>query len=248
MMDWFFDPNIWASLLTLTAMEIILGIDNILFISLVVANLEGKKKKVARQLGLSMAFIFRVLMLMGIAWIITMKTPLFTVFGQPVSWRDIILITGGLFLIYKATHEIHKEIEGGGEQSAVYTARSSFFLVIAQIAVIDLIFSIDSIITAVGMAEHVPVMVAAVVIAMIVMYLASGAIGKFIEAHPTTKMLALSFLFMIGAALIADGVGFHIPRGYIYSAMAFSAAVEFINVLASRRRRARAKARANKSA
>ncbi len=231
------NPAIWASLLTLTALEIVLGIDNVVFISLVVSRLKKGVQKGARQFGLMLAFVMRVAMLFGITWIIGLKENIFTVFGHGFSWKDVILIAGGLFLIVKATQEIHTDIEGTPEQQAGPKASDMFVMAIAQIAVIDLIFSIDSIVTAVGMAEHVEVMVAAVLISMIVMYIASGAIAHFIAEHPTTKMLALSFLFMIGTALIADGFGFHIPRGYIYFAMAFSALVEMFNVFARNRRK-----------
>ena len=231
------NPAIWASLLTLTAMEIVLGIDNVVFISLVVSRLKTGVQKGARQFGLMLAFVMRIAMLFGITWIMGLKEEVFSVLGHGVSWKDIILIAGGLFLIIKATQEIHTDIEGTPEQQAGPKASDVFVMVIAQIAVIDLIFSIDSIVTAVGMAEHLEVMVAAVLISMIVMYIASGTIAHFIQEHPTTKMLALSFLFMIGTALIADGLGFHIPRGYIYFAMAFSALVEMFNVFAKNKRK-----------
>ncbi|MCP4933836.1 MAG: TerC family protein [bacterium] len=231
------DPAIWASLLTLTALEIVLGIDNVVFVSLVVSRLKKGVQKGARQFGLMLAFVMRIAMLFGITWVIGLKENVFTVLGHGFSWKDIILIVGGLFLIVKATQEIHTDIEGTPEQQAGPKASDVFVMVIVQIAVIDLIFSIDSIVTAVGMAEHVEVMVAAVLISMIVMYIASGTIAHFIQEHPTTKMLALSFLFMIGTALIADGLGFHIPRGYIYFAMAFSALVEMFNVFAKNRRK-----------
>ncbi len=243
MFDWIVNPHIWASLITLTAMEVVLGIDNVVFISLLVSRLEGRIRERARQIGLGLAFVFRVLLLFAITWVIGLTAPLFELFQQPVSWRDIVLIAGGLFLIAKATHEIHNDIEGGNEDaSPASLAGASFVAIITQIAVIDMVFSIDSIVTAVGMAEHVEVMIAAVVIAILIMYVASGPVAAFIERHPTTKMLALSFLFLIGAALIADGIGFHIPRGYIYFAMAFAAGVEVINVLA-RSRRGRATSR-----
>ncbi len=236
------NPAIWASLLTLTALEIVLGIDNVVFVSLVVSRLKKSVQKGARQFGLMLAFVMRIAMLFGITWIIGLKENIFTVLGHGFSWKDVILIAGGLFLIVKATQEIHTDIEGTPEQQAGPKASDVFVMAIAQIAVIDLIFSIDSIVTAVGMAEHVEVMVAAVLISMIVMYIASGTIAHFIQEHPTTKMLALSFLFMIGTALIADGFGFHIPRGYIYFAMAFSALVEMFNVFAkSRRKKSRRK-------
>ncbi len=230
------DPSVWASLLTLTAMEIVLGIDNVVFISLVVSRLKKNVQKGARQFGLILAFVFRIIMLFGITWVMGLKENVFSVFGNDISWKDIILIAGGLFLIVKATQEIHNDIEAADEQPRGPRASEFFMVAIAQIAVIDLIFSVDSIITAVGMAQHLEVMIAAVLIAMIVMYLASGAIAGFIQEHPTTKMLALSFLFMIGAALIADGLDFHIPRGYIYFAMAFSGLVEMFNIFARNRR------------
>lgn len=231
------DPAIWASLLTLTVMEIVLGIDNVVFVSVVVSRLKEGVQKGARQFGLMLAFAMRIAMLFGITWVMGLKEVVFSFLGHDVSWKDMILIGGGLFLIIKATQEIHTDIEGTPEQQAGPKASDVFVMAIAQIAVIDLIFSIDSIVTAVGMAEHLEVMVAAVLISMIVMYIASGTIAHFIQEHPTTKMLALSFLFMIGTALIADGLGFHIPRGYIYFAMAFSALVEMFNVFAKKRRK-----------
>jgi len=230
------NPAIWASLLTLTAMEIVLGIDNVVFVSLVASRLKKSVQRAARQFGMMMAFAMRIALLFGITWVMGLKEVVFSFLGHDVSWKDVILIAGGVFLIIKATQEIHKDIEGTPEQKAGPRATDVFIMAIAQIAVIDLIFSIDSIVTAVGMAQHLEVMVAAVLISMIVMYLASGTITLFIEEHPTTKMLALSFLFMIGTALIADGLGFHIPRGYIYFAMAFSALVEMFNVFAKKRR------------
>lgn len=239
MIDWLTDPHIWASLLTLTAMEIVLGIDNVVFISVIVSRLPVTVRDRARMIGLALALIFRVVMLLGITWLIGMRAPVFSAFGQEVSWRDLILIAGGLFLITKATREIHTGIEGDGDEHGGALKADAFMGVIVQIAIIDLVFSVNSIITAVGMAEHVEVMIAAVVISMVVMYVASGPVADFIERHPTTKMLALSFLFLIGAALIADGVEFHIPRGYIYFAMAFSAVVETINVMARRRKSSR---------
>ena len=234
------DPAIFSfaglmSLITLTVMEVVLGIDNIVFISVVVGRLEAEQAKRARQIGLLAALAFRILLLMAIFWLIGLKAPLFQAFGYVFSWRDLILIAGGLFLLYKATHEIHDEIEGPQTDEAG-TALATFSAIIAQIIVIDLIFSVDSIITAVGMADHVEIMIAAVPISMAVMYAASGPIADFIKRHPTTKMLALSFLVLIGVALIADGVGFHIPRGYIYFAMAFSALVEMINITIRARR------------
>lgn len=233
--DLLFEATAWASLLTLTAMEIVLGIDNIVFISVLVSRLPPDQAKRARQIGLGLALVFRVLLLLILSWLIGLTDPVVSIFGRDLSWRDLILLAGGLFLIYKATHEIHQGVEGGqnGEGAA---ATAGFTAVITQIIIIDMVFSVDSIVTAIGMAEYVEIMIAAVVIAMGVMYVASGAIAGFIERHPTTKMLALAFLLMIGIALVADGVGFHIPRGYIYTAMAFSAFVEILNVSARRKK------------
>jgi len=236
MFDWVFDPTIWASLVALTAMEIVLGIDNVVFISIIVARLPRRQRERIRQIGLSLALLFRVMMLFAITWLIGLTRPLFSMLGHEVSWRDMILMAGGLFLIVKATREIHENIEGNDGGPSASAAEGTFWSFIVQIALIDLVFSVDSIITAVGMADHVEVMIAAVVISMIVMYAASGPVADFIERHPTTRMLALSFLFLIGAALVADGLDFHIPRGYIYFAMGFAAIVEAMNVWAQRRR------------
>jgi predicted tellurium resistance membrane protein TerC len=233
------DPNAWAALITLTVLEIVLGIDNLVFISVLTSRLDEEKARRARQIGLSLAFIFRVVMLAGLTWLMGLTAPLITVFGMAISWRDIILIGGGLFLIAKATHEIHSEVEAREEDAEVVSTKQAFAWIIVQLVVIDLVFSLDSIITAIGMAEDLEVMIAAVVIAMIVMYAAAGPVGAFIAEHPTTKMLALAFLVLIGMALVADGFEFHIPRGYIYFAMAFAGAVEFFNVMARRNRRRR---------
>ena len=235
-MNWITDPQIWASFMTLTVMEIVLGIDNIVFISVVVTRLPQKQAVVARQIGLTLALLFRILLLLGIAWIISMREPILEVFGKSISWRDVILMGGGLFLLAKATIEIHNDIEVEDEAGNA-TGSVGFFSTIVQIVIIDMVFSVDSIVTAIGMAEHVEVMIAAVVASMIVMYFASVAISQFIEDHPTTKMLALSFLFLIGAALVADGLQFHIPRGYIYFAMAFAGLVEVFNIFASKRKK-----------
>ena len=235
--DWIADPAVWASLVTLTAMEIVLGIDNIVFISVIVGKLPPENANRARQLGLAMALVFRIALLFTLFWLIGLTAPVFALGGHDFSWRDLVLLAGGAFLIYKATREIHTDVEGEHEQGAAGAARASFGMIVAQIAVIDLVFSIDSIVTAIGMVEHVGVMIAAVVIAVAVMYVASGPVAGFIQRHPTTRMLALSFLLMIGIALVADGIGFHIPRGYIYAAMGFSALVELLNVLAGRNRR-----------
>lgn len=244
LLDWISDPAIWASLVTLTVLEIVLGIDNIVFISVIVGKLPAEQAKRARQVGLLMALGFRIVFLLTLFWLIGLTTPIFTVFGQEISWRDLVLFAGGAFLLFKATQEIHRDVEGGGESATTAGVGASFGMIVAQIALIDLVFSVDSIITAIGMAEHVGVMIAAVVIAIAVMYVASGPVANFIHRHPTTRMLALAFLLMIGIALIADGAGFHIPRGYLYVAMAFSAGVEFLNVVA-RRNRAKPKVEAS---
>jgi predicted tellurium resistance membrane protein TerC len=244
MLDLLADPNAWAALVTLTVLEIVLGIDNVVFISILVSRCSEKQATRARQIGLSLAFLFRIVMLFGLTWLMKLTAPLFTMFGMGISWRDIILIGGGLFLIAKATHEIHNEVEARDGEGPAGVASQSFAMVVAQLIVVDLIFSLDSIITAIGMVQQIEVMIAAVCIAMIVMYIASGPVTEFIREHPTTKMLALAFLVLIGMALVADGFEVHIPRGYIYFAMAFAAAVEVFNVLAGRnRRRARAKTR-----
>ena len=241
------DPHAWASFVTLSALEIVLGIDNVVFISLLVSRMAPEQRLMARRVGLSLALVFRVIMLGGIAYVIHLTTPIFSVAGCDFSWRDLILIAGGLFLLVKGTREIHEDIEGGGpEEAAPNRVASSMVFAIVQIAVIDLVFSIDSIITAVGMADHVEVMIAAVAVAILVMYFASEPVAAFIERHPTTKMLALSFLLLIGAALVADGMHFHIPRGYIYFAMAFAAAVEVVNVMALRRPQRLKKSRAKR--
>ena len=226
----------WAALLTLTVLEIILGIDNVIFLSVVVAGIPPHQAKRARQIGLAFALLFRVLLLSLLVWLIGLTRALFTVQGLAFSWRDVILIGGGLFLIAKATSEIHREVETREEARAA-AKPGAFLLVIAEIIVIDLVFSLDSIITAIGMAQDLAIMIAAVIIACAVMYAASGPVARFVAEHPTTKMLALAFLVLIGVALVADGFKFHIPRGYIYFAIAFSAAVEFFNVLARRRRK-----------
>lgn len=230
-------PEAWAALLTLTALEIVLGIDNVIFISVLVSRIPEPHATRARQIGLLLALVFRIILLSLLVWLIGLTEPVFTVKSVALSWRDIILIGGGMFLIAKATHEIHAEVEAGEGETDERSAASAFFWVIIQIIVVDLVFSLDSIITAIGMAQDLEIMVAAVVIACVVMYISSGPVARFVAEHPTTKMLALAFLVLIGVALVADGFKFHIPRGYIYFAIAFSAAVEFFNVLAKRNRR-----------
>jgi len=234
------DPQAWAALVTLTAMEIILGIDNIVFISVLVARLPVDEGKRARSIGLMLALVFRILLLFALSWLIGLTQPVVSAFGFSLSWRDLILIAGGLFLLFKATHELHNEFEEEGEEPVQVNGRA-FAGVILQVALIDIVFSVDSIITAIGMAQHLPIMIAAVVLAMLVMFVSSGPISGFIQRHPTTKVLALAFLMLIGMSLVADGVGMHIPRAYIYFAMAFAAAVETVNVMA-KQRRARRKA------
>ena len=239
-MDWLTNPEIWVAFLTLTALEIVLGIDNIVFISILVSRCSPKDALRARQIGMLLAFVFRVAMLFMLGWLMRMTYPLFTVAGIAISWRDIILIGGGLFLIAKATHEIHGEVDPHEtEVKEGSVAAQSFTLVVIQLVAVDLVFSLDSILTAIGMVDRVEIMIAAIVIAMLVMYLASGPVAAFIAEHPTTKMLALAFLVMIGVALVAEGFDFHIPRGYIYFAMGFAGAVEAFNVMARRRRRRR---------
>jgi predicted tellurium resistance membrane protein TerC len=233
------DPQIWASLLTLTALEIVLGIDNLIFISLVSNRLPEHQQRRARRVGLTLAVITRLLLLAGIAWLAGLTEPLFSLGGHDVSLRDVILVAGGLFLLAKGTVEIHASVEGV-EEEIRQSRVAGFGAAIAQILVLDVVFSLDSVITAVGMAEHLPVMAAAIVIAVAVMLVAAEPLSRFVNAHLSVKLLALSFLILVGMALIADGIGFHIPRGYLYFAIAFSAFVEFLNLRASGRRRRKA--------
>ncbi|WP_435103837.1 TerC family protein [Arhodomonas sp. AD133] len=238
--DWMSDPAAWAALVTLTVMEIVLGIDNIVFISILADRLPEHQRPRARQLGLMAALVTRLLLLFSIAWLMGLTRALFEVFGHGVSGRDLVLGAGGLFLIYKATTEIHAKLEGEGDgHAASDAAGASFVSVIVQIGLLDVVFSLDSVITAVGMADDIEVMVVAIILAVGVMLLLVGAINRVIAAHPTIKMLALSFLMLIGVALVADGAGLHIPKGYIYFAMAFSAAVEMMNLRLRARRRER---------
>lgn len=230
-------PEAWAALVTLTVLEIVLGIDNVIFLSVIVSRIPPKQAKRARQIGLALAVVFRIALLTVLVWLIGLTTPVLTVQDFAFSWRDIILIGGGLFLIAKATHEIHGEVEAREHEASETPKSRAFLLVIVQIIIIDLVFSLDSIITAIGMAKDLEIMIAAVIIACFVMYLSSGPVSRFVSEHPTTKMLALAFLVLIGVALVADGFHFHIPRAYIYFAMAFSAAVEMFNVLAGRNRK-----------
>ena len=246
-MDLLLDPNVWVSFFALSALEIVLGIDNVIFLSIVTDKLPPDQARRARQLGLALALVFRILMLLTIFWVIGLTQPLFSILGMDISLRDLILLAGGMFLIVKATQEVHAEIEGeDGEDEKSSATSVAFRAVIAQIVVIDAIFSIDSIVTAVGMADHVEVMIAAVILAIGIMYVAAEPVAGFIERHPTTKMLALTFLMLVGVALVADGLHFHIPRAYIYFAMAFAAATEFFNIMAIRRKRLRRETLINK--
>ena len=233
MFDWLLDPSAWMALATLTLLEIVLGIDNIIFISILVGKLPPEQRQRARVLGLGGAMITRILLLLSLAWVMRLTHPLFSLFDEAISGRDIILIVGGLFLLAKSTHEIHGSLEGsesGDESASGKVVHHGFMATLVQIAILDIIFSLDSVITAVGMASHVPVMILAIVIAVGVMMFAAKAIGDFVDSHPTIKMLALSFLILVGVALIAEGFDLHIPKGYIYFAMAFSLAVEMLNI------------------
>jgi predicted tellurium resistance membrane protein TerC len=228
-MDWLTNPEIWIALATLTALEVVLGIDNVVFISILAGKLPAAQRDRARKIGLMLAMLMRIALLLSLAWIIRLTSPLFTVFAQEISGRDLVLLVGGLFLIAKSTYEIHDKLEGAeGERSV--KVQPSLRSVLVQIVLLDIVFSLDSVITAVGMVEQVPVMVAAVIIAVAGMLLFSGAISEFVERHPTVKMLALSFLLLIGVALIAEGFDKHIPKGYIYFAMSFSLGVEMLNL------------------
>ncbi|MDQ5846737.1 MAG: TerC family protein [Acidobacteriota bacterium] len=228
-MEWITEPHIWVAFFTLTALEIVLGIDNIVFISIVAGKLPSDQQKRARTLGLALAMLTRIALLFSISWIIRLTTPFFSIFGQGISGRDMILIAGGLFLIGKSTHEIHQKLEGE-EGHASARVSPSFTSVIVQILILDVVFSLDSVITAIGMVEQIEIMIAAVVVAVAFMMVFAGSISSFVERHPTIKMLALSFLLLIGVTLIAEGFDRHIPKGYIYFAMAFSVFVEMLNL------------------
>jgi predicted tellurium resistance membrane protein TerC len=229
MLHLLFDPQMWIALATLTALELVLGIDNIVFISILVDKLPVEEQKRARLIGLFLAMFMRVGLLLVISWIIGLTAPLFTVLGRDISGRDLILIGGGLFLIWKSTGEIHQALEGEEGQAAA-AVKANFVAVIAQVIVVDIVFSLDSIITAVGMVEQLAVMIAAVVASVGMMMVFSGAIGRFVNQHPTIKMLALAFLVVVGVVLIAEGCGQHVPKGYIYFAMAFAIGVETLNI------------------
>ena len=236
MTAWLLDPQIWASLLTLTILEIVLGIDNLIFISIVAGRLPGHQQSRARSVGLSLALFMRLGLLASISWLVGLTAPIFSAGGHDFSWRDLILAGGGFFLLYKGTKEIHEHIEGPDEHEAQEQGRASFSGVIGQIVLLDIVFSLDSVITAVGMADNLWVMSTAVLIAVLIMLVASGPVANFVSRHPSVKMLALAFLLLIGMVLVADGVGFHMPKGFIYAAMGFSVAVEALNLMARRKR------------
>jgi len=228
-MEWFLNPEIWIALLTLTALEIVLGIDNIIFITVLAGRLPENQRNRGRIIGLALAMITRIILLLSLTWIMSLVKPIFTILTQEISGRDIILLIGGLFLLAKSTHEIHANLEGE-EEHVEKTKAVSFAGVITQIAILDIIFSLDSVITAVGLVNQIPVMIAAIIIAIIVMMVSAKSIGDFVESHPTIKMLALSFLILVGFSLIGEGMELHIPKGFIYFAMAFSVAVEMLNI------------------
>ena len=235
MLDLLADPQVWMSLVTLTALEIVLGIDNLIFLSIVSGRLPVHQQRAARQIGLALALLGRLALLFSLTWIIGLTEPVLSIMGLDISWRDIVLLIGGLFLIVKGTMETHHMLEGHEQEAGIGTL--TFGVAVAQIILLDIVFALDSIITAVGMTDLLPVMIIAVVIAMIIMLVAANPVGDFVNNHPTVKMLALTFLLLVGMALVADGLHFHIPRGYLYFAIAFSAAVEALNLLAARARK-----------
>jgi len=234
-LSWIHDPSAWSALVTLTLLELVLGIDNIVLLAVVTGRLPASRRALARRLGLFLAMAMRIALLLGLTWVLGLTEPLFGILGNEISGRDLILIGGGLFLLAKGVHEIHDKLEGEPEGHAP-AARATMAAAIAQILLLDLVFSLDSVVTAIGMAEHTPVMVLAIVISVILMLWIAEPIGTFVERHPTVKMLALSFLLLIGVALVADGLDHHIPRGYIYFALAFSVLVESLNLRARGRR------------
>ena len=230
MFEWFASPEAWIALGTLTALEIVLGIDNIIFMSILVAKLPDEQRDKARKLGIMFAMVTRLALLFSISWVMGLTEPWFTVLGEAISGRDLILIVGGLFLLAKSTHEIHNSVEGIEEETTVSKAATSMGMVLVQIAILDIVFSLDSVITAVGLVDHVSIMAIAIVIAVGVMLLASKAISDFVDNNPTIKILALSFLIIVGLTLMLEGFDFHIPKGYIYFAMLFSLSVELVNI------------------
>ncbi len=237
MLEWLATPEIWIALGTLTALEIVLGIDNIIFLSVLVSRLPEPQRAVARRVGLGLAMMARLGLLFSISWVMGLTYPWVTVFGHGVSGRDVILVGGGLFLMAKATHEIHNSLEGVEEGHAT-SAAASLGMVLIQIALLDIVFSLDSVITAVGLVEHVSIMATAIILAVVVMLMAAKAIGDFVEAHPTIKILALSFLILVGVTLMVEGFDVHVPKGYIYFSMAFSVTVEMLNIRMRKKRTA----------
>ena len=230
------DPQTWIALGTLTFLEIVLGVDNIIFISILVGRLPEHQRQRARVLGLGFAMITRIGLLLSLAWIMTLTEPLFTAIGREISGRDLILIGGGLFLFWKSVHEIHGALEGEAHDQEAAAVRAGFGAIIFQIAIIDIVFSLDSVITAVGLVEHVSIMAVAIILAVVVMLMAAKAIGEFVDTHPTIKVLALSFLILVGVTLMMEGFDVHVPKGYIYFSMAFSVAVEMLNMRMRRKR------------
>ena len=234
-MDWLTSPEVWAAFFTLLALEVVLNIDNVIFLSIITAKLPPEQQPRARRIGILLALVFRIAFLSALTWLIGLTKPVFEVFGQEVSWRDIILFFGGLFLLWKGTTEIHSETEGK-HHDGPRPVSTAFGAVIVQIVLIDLVFSLDSILTAIGMTNQLPIMIAAVVVSLIIMLAAANPIGDFVNRHPSVKMLALAFLLLVGVALVADSLHFDIPRGYLYFAVAFSALVEGLNLMASRKK------------
>ncbi|GGY78850.1 membrane protein [Cellvibrio zantedeschiae] len=230
MFEWIASPEAWVALATLTALEIVLGIDNIIFLSILVGRLPEHQRKLGRTLGLGFAMLTRLALLFSLTWVMSLTHPFMSPFGYDISGRDLILIGGGLFLLYKATVEIHQSVEGEDEAAELKTGSSKFFVVILQIAILDIVFSLDSVITAVGLVSQITLMAIAIVIAVGVMMFAAKSIGEFVENHPTVKILALSFLVVVGVTLVMEGFEVHVPKGYIYFAMAFSLGVEMINI------------------
>ena len=236
MFEWFSSPEAWISLLTLTGLEIVLGIDNIIFIAILVGKLPQEQRGSGRIVGLGLAMVTRILLLLSLFWIMKLTKPLFTIAEFSISGRDLVLILGGLFLLVKSTLEIHSSVSGEGEEHKnSKKSHANFLVIVSQIAVLDIVFSLDSVITAVGMAEHIEIMIIAVILAVGVMMIASKGISNFVDNNPTIKILALAFLVLVGMTLVAEGLGFHIPKGYIYFAMAFSLAVESINIYAKKK-------------
>ncbi|MGE4065045.1 MAG: TerC family protein [Rhodospirillaceae bacterium] len=231
------NPDLWAALLTLTALEVVLGIDNVIFLSIVSSRLPEHQQAKARKIGLILALGMRIVLLSSVSWIAGLTTPIATIFGFELSWRDIVLGAGGAFLIYKGTHEIHTSMEG--EEEAAARPKITFAAALMQIVMLDVVFSLDSVITAVGMTDNLPVMIAAIVIAILVMMFASGPVSAFVHRHPTVKMLALGFLLLVGMALMADAAHFHIPRGYLYFAIGFSILIESLNLIAARKKKSK---------